>query len=99
MASAERGRCRRELRASALAVLSAGIVPSVTSMVIGEPLRMIESLTVFFGPSAAIRRASSCGSATGSPSTAVMTSPLLTPAAAAGEFLLRLRDQRALGAP
>ncbi len=43
-------------------------------------------MAVFFGPIAAIRRASSCGSATVSPSTAVITSPLLIPAEAAGEF-------------
>ena len=54
-----------------------------------------QSSAVFFGPSAAIRRARSCGSATASPLTAVMTSPLFTPGGGGGRILLRLGDQRA----
>ena len=64
-------------------------------MVIGEPLRMRAIVAVFFGPSAAIRRARSCGSATVSPSTAVMTSPLLIAGGGGRRILLRLRHQRA----
>ncbi len=64
------------------------MVARVTLIAIGEPLRMMASVAIFFGPSAAMRRARSCGSVTVSPSIAVITSPLLTPAVSAGEFLV-----------
>ena len=77
--------------------LSLGIAPSVTSIVSGSPFREIASSATFLGPSAAMRRASSLGSATLSPLTAVITSPTLTPAFSAGELRRLLRDQRAGG--
>ena len=73
--------------------------PSVTSTVFGAPLRIIASFAVFLGPSAAMRRASSRGPATGSPSTEVITSPLLIAGRRGGRILLRLGDQRARRCP
>ena len=71
-------------RPPALASFWFGMVASVTSIVLASPLRNTSSFTKEFGAMTEIWRASSRESFTEAPLTAVMTSPDLMPALAAG---------------
>ena len=73
-----------------------GSSPSAIEKVFSSPLRQTVSFAVAPGAMAPICLARSCASLTGAPLTAVITSPARMPALAAGPFVLRIGDHRAL---